>query len=162
MPNPDPQDLVVRSATPDDARVLVDLLQAGALGPPQEDPSDLEPYRAALAEIAATPGTEVLVAERDGHVVATCQLVTFRHLQHGGGMCAEVESMHVRPDLRGTGLGGLLLEVAAESARAAGCYRIQLTSNAARSDAHRFYERHGFVQSHIGFKRALDPLPGNA
>ena len=162
MPNPEPSDLFVRSATPDDAAALVDLLRAGALGPPQEDPTDLGPYRAALAEIAATWGTEVLVVERDGQVVATCQLVTFRHLQHGGRRCAEVESMHVRPDLRGTGLGGLLLEAAAESARAAGCYRIQLTSNAARSDAHRFYERHGFVPSHLGFKRALDPMSGDA
>ena len=40
-------------------------------------------------------------------------------------------------------------------ARAAGCYRIQLTSNKVRSDAHRFYLRHGFVNSHEGFKLYL-------
>ena len=36
-----------------------------------------------------------------------------------------------------------------------GCYRIQLTSNTARPDAHRFYERLGFVPSHVGFKMRL-------
>ena len=29
---------------------------------------------------------------------------------------------------------------------------VQLTSDAARVDAHRFYERLGFVPSHVGFK----------
>jgi hypothetical protein len=33
---------------------------------------------------------------------------------------------------------------------------VQLTSNNARSDAHRFYERLGFVPSHVGFKMLLE------
>jgi len=32
---------------------------------------------------------------------------------------------------------------------------LQLTSNKARSDAHRFYERLGFVKSHEGMKLNL-------
>ena len=86
-----------------------------------------------------------------------CQVVTFRHLQHRGGRCAELESMHVAPDQHGRGVGGVLLEAAVEAARAGGCYRVQLTSNAARADAHRFYARHGFTASHVGFKRLLPP-----
>jgi len=151
-------EVVVRTATPDDAADLVALLTAGALTP-APPVTDLGPYRAALADLAATPGTDVLVAESDGRVVGTCQLITFRHLQHGGGRCAELESVHVAPDLRSRGIGGLLVEEAVARARAAGCYRVQLTSNAARADAHRFYERHGFSGSHVGFKRLLDP-PG--
>ncbi len=149
---------MVRPATPDDAAALVALLRAGALGPTDDGADgDLAPYRAALADIGATPGTEVLVAELDGRVVGTCQLVTFRHLQHRGGRCAELESVHVAPDVRGHGVGGVLVEAAVEAARAAGCYRVQLTSNVARSDAHRFYARHGFTASHVGFKRPLGP-----
>jgi GNAT superfamily N-acetyltransferase len=164
LPGSDPvaRPVTVRSATPDDAAVLVGLLAAGALGPTDDDGHDLGPHRAALADIAATPGTDVLVVERAGEVVAVCQLITFRHLQHGGGRCAELESMHVRSDLRGTGIGGVLLEEAVARARAAGCYRIQLTSNTVRTDAHRFYEGHGFVASHVGFKRLLDPPTGAA
>jgi hypothetical protein len=32
---------------------------------------------------------------------------------------------------------------------------VQLTSNKARQDAHRFYQRLGFVESHVGFKMVL-------
>ena len=145
--------LTVRTATADDAAALVDLMEAGAIGPPADVPDDLTPYRAALEEIASTPGTEVLVAEIDGAVVGMCQLITFRHVQHGGGRCAEIESMHVTPACRGAGIGGVLLDAAVDAARAAGCYRVQLTSNVVRTDAHRFYERHGFEPSHVGFKR---------
>ena len=149
---------MIRTATPDDAGDLVALLRAGALAPTEDD-TDLTPYRAALADIAADPGTDVLVAVLDGRVVATCQLLTIRHLQHGGGRCAELESMHVAPEVRGRGVGGVLVESAVDRARTAGCYRVQLTSNLARADAHRFYERHGFTPSHVGFKRLLDPGP---
>jgi GNAT superfamily N-acetyltransferase len=150
--------VTVRTATPDDAADLVGLLRAGALVPTGEyhDP-DLGSWRETLTNLAATPGNDVLVAEVDGRVAGTCQLIVFRHLQHGGGWCAELESMHVAPDLRGSGVGGVLLEAAVERARAAGCYRVQLTSNRARNDAHRFYERHGFTPSHVGYKRLLGP-----
>ena len=37
---------------------------------------------------------------------------------------------------------------------------VQLTSDAARVDAHRFYERLGFVGSHVGFKYAVE-RPGS-
>ena len=151
--------MTVRTATPDDAGDLVALLRAGALVATEDDP-DPGPYRAALSDIAATPGNDVLVAVLDGRVVGTCQLIVFRHLQHAGGHCAELESMHVAPDVRGSGVGGVLLEAAVDRARAAGCYRIQLKSNRARTDAHRFYERHGFAPSHAGFKRSLGPPAG--
>ena len=133
------------------------LLEHGSLEAGREDPADLGAYREALAEIQATPGSDVLVAELDGSVVGMCQLVVFRHLQHRGGRCAEVESMHVHPEVRGLGIGTLLLDVALESARRAGCYRVQLTSDRRRSDAHRFYRRQGFAPSHVGFKRPIGP-----
>jgi hypothetical protein len=33
---------------------------------------------------------------------------------------------------------------------------VQLTSDASRTDARRFYERLGFAASHVGFKLQLD------
>jgi GNAT superfamily N-acetyltransferase len=49
-----------------------------------------------------------------------------------------------------------MMRDAVERARAAGCRLIQLTTDRARADAHRFYERLGFVPSHVGMKLALD------
>ena len=97
----------------------------------------------------------MLVAEQDGVVVGVCQLIVFRHLQGRGGLCAELESVHVHPDHRGRGIGSVLVRDAVARARAVGCYRVQLTSNRARPEAHRFYERLGFVPSHVGFKLPL-------
>lgn len=150
-----PAGTIVRDMRPEDLARAVQLIELGSLVEGEEDPGDLEPYQAAFEEIVRTPGNWVLVAERDGVVVGVCQLITFRHLQAHGGRCAELESVHVHPDHRSQGIGGLLVETAVERARSAGCYRVQLTSNAARVDARRFYERHGFTASHIGFKRLL-------
>ena len=42
-----------------------------------------------------------------------------------------------------------------EQARQSGCAIVQLTSNKARADAHRFYGRLGFAATHEGFKLRL-------
>ena len=151
---PDPP-ITVRRATPADVDRLVELMEAGSLEEGREDPADLAAYRAALAEIQASPPSDVLVAVAGDQVVGMCQFIVFRHLQRRGGWCAELESMHVHPDWRSRGVGGILLEDAVGRARAAGCYRVQLTSHMTRVDAHRFYERHGFEPSHQGMKRYL-------
>lgn len=157
--------VTIRSAHSGDVERLIELLRHGALDDRQDDRSDLGAYLAALTEIQAAAGNDVLVVEVDDEVVGMCQLVLFRHFQRHGGRCAEVESMHIRPEFRGRGLGEHLLDAAVNAAREAGCYRIQLTSNLRRADAHRFYEHHGFVPSHVGFKRLLgsseaDPASG--
>jgi len=152
-----PEGLVIRRATEADLGRAVELLVLGAVpgGPLRaEDAADLEPYVAALREVDDTGGA-VLVAELDGEVIGVCQLIVFRHLQSRGGRCAELESVHVHPDHRGTGVGGALVRDAIGRARALGCYRVQLTSNAVRQDAHRFYEGLGLAPSHVGFKMRL-------
>jgi GNAT superfamily N-acetyltransferase len=154
-----PPGLVIRPAEESELGHVVELLVLGAVpgGPPStEDPDNLGPYRAAWRAIVdGANGGVVLVAVLAGEVVGVCQLIVFRHLQAHGGLCAELESVHVHPDHRGTGVGGALLRQAIERARVLGCYRVQLTSNAGRPDAHRFYERLGFVPSHVGFKLLL-------
>jgi hypothetical protein len=78
-------DVVIREATTQDLEAIVDLLALASLAPGADDSADLAPYRPALAEIDATPGTYVLVAELEGVVVGVCQLITFCHLQARGG-----------------------------------------------------------------------------
>ena len=157
-PGMTPEGLVIRPATEADLGRAVELLLLGSPpgAPPRvEDPAAGGPYGAALGEIAAAGGV-VLVAELGGEVVGVCQLIVFRHLQAQGGRCAEVESVHVHPNHRGCGVGTALLRDAVGRARALGCYRVQLTSDARREDAHRFYERLGFSPTHVGFKMLLE------
>jgi GNAT superfamily N-acetyltransferase len=150
-----PAGAVVRPARGADLPRLVELLDFGSLDVGREDPRNMDRYQQALVEIEATPGCELLVGEVEGEVVGVCQVIVFRHFQSMGGRCAEIESMHVHPEWRGKGIGGLLLERAVSLATSHGCYRVQLTSNKKRDEAHRFYLRHGFVRTHEGFKRGL-------
>lgn len=151
--------VTVRDAVAADLPRVVELIGLGATRTGKEDGADLAAYETALAEIDATPRSRVLVAEVAGPagptVVGTLQVWAVRHVQEHGGLCAEVESMHVHPDQRGLGVGSVLLAAVVDAARAWGCYRIQLTSNEQRTDAHRFYAREGFTASHVGFKLLL-------
>jgi GNAT superfamily N-acetyltransferase len=44
--------------------------------------------------------------------------------------------------------------------RARGCALVQLTTDKARADAHRFYDRLGFRATHEGYKLGLSPQAG--
>ena len=147
-------EVVVRPAMAEDLPRIVELFVHGSSVAGKEDVSDMAPYQAAFSGIEQGPGG-VLVAEAAEVVVGVCQLIVFRHLQSRGGLCAEVESVHVHPDWRGHGIGSTLMRHAIDKASQLGCYRIQLTSNNNRSDAHRFYGALGFEPSHTGFKRLL-------
>jgi GNAT superfamily N-acetyltransferase len=48
-----------------------------------------------------------------------------------------------------------MMRWAIAEARRRGCGLVQLTSDKSRLDAHRFYERLGFVASHQGYKLQL-------
>lgn len=149
--------LTIRHAVEADVPALVRLLVAGAVpgtAEDKEDTTDLGPYRAALAEIESV-GNAVLVAVERGVVVGMCQVIYLRHFQACGGRCAELESVHVRADCRARGIGSALVGAAVDEAQSRGCYRVQLTSNAVRDDAHRFYWRLGFEPTHVGFKLPL-------
>jgi GNAT superfamily N-acetyltransferase len=64
--------------------------------------------------------------------------------------------VRVAADMRGQGIGAALIADAEARARAAGCRLLQLTSNASRLRARKFYEELGFTPSHIGYKRDLN------
>jgi GNAT superfamily N-acetyltransferase len=147
--------VLIRRAADADLPRIVQLLVSGSVpGEPSPEGGDIALYRSALQEIE-DGASAVLVAQFGDEVVGVCQLIVFRHLHRRGGLCAEIESVHVHPDHRGAGIGSTLVAEAIDRARALGCYRVQLTSNRAREDAHRFYERLGFVPSHVGYKLLL-------
>jgi GNAT superfamily N-acetyltransferase len=130
------------------------IVQGGSLTPEYEDEHDVDAYWAAIEETRRRRG-DVLVADADGEVVGICQVMVFPHFQRTGSWCAELESVHVRSDIRSQGVGAKLLAAAEELARREGCYRMQLTSRNVRADAHRFYTANGFELTSQGFKKLL-------
>lgn len=143
-----------RPAARDDVPQIVALLADDVLGQGREI-SDLEVYLDAFDAVQREGGNQILVAEENGVVIATYQLTFIAGLSLAAARRAQVESVRVAASHRGRGLGGDILVDAEQRARAAGCALIQLTSNAQREDALRFYETHGYVPSHVGFKRSL-------
>ncbi len=143
-------------ATREDVPALVALLADDPLGAGREG-TDLAPYLAAFAAVDADPA-QLLVAVRDesGAVVGTMQLTLIPGLSRGGALRLQVEAVRVAEPARGTGLGTAMLEWAAAYGRERGARLVQLTSDRQRTDAHRFYERLGYVASHVGFKLPLD------
>ncbi|GAA2659571.1 GNAT family N-acetyltransferase [Streptomyces aculeolatus] len=148
-------DLEIRRATAADVPAIVAMLADDPLGATRETPDDPAPYEQAFARIDADPAQHLAVAERDGTVVGTLQLTVIPGLSRRGMTRALIEAVRVHRDERGSGLGTQLIEWAVAEARRQGCAVVQLTSDATRTDAHRFYERLGFEATHVGFKRML-------
>ncbi|MEE1820661.1 GNAT family N-acetyltransferase [Streptomyces sp. BE20] len=148
-------DLTIRRATADDLAAIVAMLADDPLGATRESPDDLTPYRAAFARIDADPHQLLVVAERAGRTVGTLQLTVVPGLSRKGSTRTIVEAVRIHADERGSGLGTELIHWAIDRSRELGAELVQLTSDATRTDAHRFYERLGFVASHLGFKLAL-------
>ena len=149
-------ELRIRGAEPDDLPAILRLLDQDSFryfGETPLEPSERQ--RAALQDIAQDPMQDLLVGELDGRVIATCQVTWMRMLVANGGLFCQVEAVRTEASLRGRGIGAALMEhVEAEAARR-GAARVQLTSNVERPDAHRFYERLGYVASHVGMKKYL-------
>ncbi|MEO9180999.1 MAG: GNAT family N-acetyltransferase [Acidimicrobiales bacterium] len=145
----------IRPIAREDVPAAIALLLGGSLMPAFERPDRPDDYWRAIEETRKQRG-DVLVAERDGEVVGVCQVVIFQHFQHAGGWCCELESVHVRNDMRSQGIGAQLLAGAEAFARTRECYRMQLTSRNVRDDAHRFYRTNGYGQTSQGFKKFFD------
>jgi GNAT superfamily N-acetyltransferase len=147
---------VLRRACSDDIATIVELLAADQLGATRDSTDDLAPYLVAFTAIDADPAQQLIVAvDADQHVVGTMQLTLIPGLARRGALRMQIEAVRVAAGQRGQGLGAAMIEWAAAEARQRGCALVQLTSDKSRTDAHRFYERLGFVRSHEGYKLAL-------
>ena len=109
----------------------------------------LEQAREHFARIRQRPGFRLLVAAVEGEVVGTYALLIMEKLGKRGTPAGVVEDVAVLPSRQGQGIGRAMMEHARDACRRAGCYKLALSSNLKREDAHRFYdslgfERHGF------------------
>ncbi|WP_202819250.1 GNAT family N-acetyltransferase [Actinosynnema sp. ALI-1.44] len=144
----------IRRAQAADVPVIVEMIANDQLGAKRESPGDPR-YLDAFAEIDADPNQYLAVLEVDGKVAGTLQLTFTPGLSRLGMKRATIEAVRVHADHRGAGLGQHLFEWAIAQAKERGCGLVQLTTDASRADAQRFYERLGFEASHVGMKLKL-------
>ncbi len=148
---------IIRKAEIADVPALVALYAADDVGGHGDtvDEEALPSYLAAFRAIAMSPNEALYVAELDGEVVGTFQTAILTKLVGRGTSAMVIEAVQTRQDLRGLGIGAFMIRHCIDEAKRAGIDVVQLTSNMARTDAHRFYERLGFERRHFGFRLKL-------
>jgi putative acetyltransferase len=99
------------------------------------------PELRAIATATAAAGGRFWVAEHDGAVVGS---VGLKPGPRPGA--AELVKLYVAPSARRRGLGGRLVATAEAEARANGAESLLLFTDTRFTDAHRLYERQGFVR----------------
>lgn len=148
----------LRRARADDLDAILGLLSDDPISAARGDTGSAEDrprYERAFEAIDGDPAQQLLVATVNEVVVATMQLTVIPGLARVGASRLQIEAVRVRSDRRNLGIGAAMIQWAVAQAPALGASLVQLTSDAARVDAHRFYERLGFTASHVGFKLAV-------
>jgi len=152
--------IIFRTAQASDLAAIIGLLADDPLGAQRETltPAGSPPaacYIGAFQAIDADANQQLVVAVDNGIVVGTLQLSFIPGIVRRGAWRGQIEAVRIAATHRSAGLGQHMFEWAIALCRARGCHLVQLTTDKGRPDAHRFYERLGFVASHEGYKLAL-------
>ncbi|MEW2632918.1 GNAT family N-acetyltransferase [Streptomyces sp. NPDC048389] len=138
--------LTYRDAAECDVEVLVALIESAYRGDSSRggwttEADILEGQRTdpqGVLEVISAPGSRLMAVERDGEVVACCQL------EHRGD-AAYFGMFAVRPGLQGAGLGRRIIAEAERSVRETwGVTRMHMTVISVRQDLIAWYERRGY------------------
>lgn len=105
-----------------------------------------------FAHLESYPDYKIYVAQQKDTLVGTYELLIMDNLAKKGARGAIVEDVAVHPMYQGQGIGRQMMQHAMHMARQRQCYKLVLSSNLKRQDAHRFYEKLGFVQHGLSFR----------
>ena len=125
---------------------------------PELDAGDvlsLDDARDRFARFARYPDYKLYVAVDGDAIVGTFALLVMDNLLHRGAPSGVVEDVGVAPELHGRGIGKAMMQYAMTLCRDRGCYKLVLSSNAKRSNAHAFYASLGFEQHGVSFHVTL-------
>ncbi|MDX6425495.1 MAG: hypothetical protein QOD52_900 [Gaiellaceae bacterium] len=126
---------------------------------PQLSPTRRPPGLVELAELVATPGTNLIVA-RDG--VAVLGMLTLIVYRVPTGVRAWIHDVVVDETARGRGVGEALAREALRLAEDAGAISVELTTRQEREAANRLYRRLGFEQRETNVYVWRPAEPGSA
>ncbi|WP_323140662.1 GNAT family N-acetyltransferase [Massilia phyllosphaerae] len=119
-------------------------------------PNDAAQLARRLAAVPAGDTMRVLVAQ-EGDTVAGVAVVHVMAPLHVPDRWALLSALVVDDAQRSGGIGAALLQAAEAFAREQGCAQLELSSNVARTRAHRFYERQGYREKRMRFVKVLMP-----
>lgn len=132
----------VRDARDSDGEQLAALIEAcyGEYGGCVLDIDGEAPELRAIATHHAALGGRFWVAENDGRILGSVGIVP------SGNGVFELTKLYVAKDARKMGIGKRLLSLAEVEAMSRGARAMELWSDTRFEDAHRLYERRGYVR----------------
>ena len=145
--------MVIREAQAEDVAAILSIYcESGIDG---EAHFDLDEAIAHLESFRAYPNYRVFVAMSGPQIVGTYALLIMDNLAKRGVRSGIVEDVGVLPGQQGNGIGRSMMAHAMEECRAAGCYKLALSSNLRRTEAHEFYQALGFKRHGYSFVVAV-------
>jgi GNAT superfamily N-acetyltransferase len=144
---------MIREAFENDLAAILELYQAAGIA--GGTGFSVSEARAQLSVLKQYPSFRVFVALIENAVVGTYELLIMDNLAKRGRKSGIVEAVAVRPDYQGQGVGRAMMQHALEQCREGGCYKLTLSSNLVREDAHKFYDALGFKRHGYSFQIEL-------
>lgn len=147
-----PMNLTIRLATINDVPAILGIY---AVALDNNKVLSVEDAQKIFAQQSQYPDYHVFLAELGNEAVGTFALLVMENMAHMGAPSAVVEDVGVLPDLQGKGIGKKMMEYALQYAQEKGCYKMSLSSNLRREQAHQFYESLGFKKHGFSFLMEL-------
>jgi GNAT superfamily N-acetyltransferase len=142
-------EIMIREATEMDLPAVLSLY--AQLGQDDGSVLTLEEACRILDRMNSYPDYHLFVALVAGRIVGTFSMLIMDNMAHKGARSAILEDVVVEERLRGHGVGKRMILFAYGLCHEKGCYKMALTSNKNRKEAHRFYESLGFEQHGYSF-----------
>jgi GNAT superfamily N-acetyltransferase len=142
-------DIIMRKAHESDLPQI--LLLYAQLGQDDGSVLPLNMAESIYWKMKSYPDYKIHVALAEGRVIGTFALLVMDNLGHFGTPSAILEDVVVAEELRGQGIGKLMMNYANNLCRQKGCYKMTFSSNINREDAHSFYETLGFRKHGYSF-----------
>jgi ribosomal protein S18 acetylase RimI-like enzyme len=145
--------ILIREATEADIPAVLGLYAAAGIGDDDDFPES--EGRTHFTKLKQNPLFRVFVATLDQTIVGTYQLLIMENMAKRGKRSGIVEDVAVDPNHQGHGLGRAMMQHAMEQCRQSRCYKLTLSSNLKREDAHKFYDALGFKRHGYSFQIEL-------
>ena len=147
------EEVVIREATEQDLPDILNIYRVSGIN--DQESFTVDEASQHLALLKQYPSFRIFVALAGKVIAGTYELMIMNNMAKRGLRSGIVEDVAVHPDFQGRGIGRAMMHHAQVECRKAACYKLTLSSNLKREDAHRFYESLGFIRHGYSYRIEL-------